>query len=168
MSIESFTTITPVAKTKSQPKPQVEPRLADYGLPPDVWKQSNHYFHYGWPVTNKIIHSAFRKLPFKVPNRKLSAGLLCSRLELNLNFRGIRALLCKPDEFCESQGRAFTDDDDQRYVQFISIGCTCSRRYFWRRPDPKTMEDLIKIMGEEPRWMENASIKQEFATGLLA
>lgn len=153
------------AKVESRSKP----RLAAYPPPPDAWKDGDHYFHYGWPVTNRMLRKALLKVPLELPEHDSYAGILCNRLELLLKFHGINALLCKSDEFCESRGRVFTSEEDgERYVQFISIGCTCSRKYFWRRPDPETLEDLIKIMGEELRWMENASTKKEFPKGLLA
>lgn len=151
--------------------PQLRPKrtLAHYGAPPAAWKQSNHYYHFGWPVDQNILRRALLKLPMDLPTHKEYAGSLCSRLELLFKFHGINAILCKPDEFCESQGRAFSSrDDGRRYVQFITIGCTCSRKYFWRRPDTETMEDLISIIGERPRWLENASTKQNFGIGLLA
>ena len=52
-------------------------------------------------------------------------------------------------------------------LSLMSIGCTRSKRLFWRRPTPKQLKRLIEIFGEEPRWFEDFCTKEDFLIDLM-
>ncbi len=52
-------------------------------------------------------------------------------------------------------------------LNLMSVGCTQSKRLFWRRPTPKQLERLVEIFGEDPRWFEDFYTKEEFDHELM-
>ena len=52
-------------------------------------------------------------------------------------------------------------------LSLMSIGCTRSKRLFWRRPTTKQLKRLVEIFGEEPRWFEDFNTKEEFVLDVM-
>ena len=74
--------------------------------------------------------------------------------------------LAKVDDEAVVNGRV-EQTEEGPMLNLMSIGCTQSKRLFWRRPTPKQLKRLVEIFGEEPRWFEDFYTKEEFDFDLM-
>jgi len=143
------------------------PNLAVYKPLPADYRCSDHYFFYGWAITDEILKKHLIKYQIPVDKDPIFAGSCAIRnLEQLSGYHFIRYVNGRVDEEAVAQGRVVpTEDGPALYV--LAISCTRSKRIFWRRPTPRQLDRLIEFLGEEPRWIEDFETKENFLKDLM-
>jgi hypothetical protein len=142
---------------------------ARYKALPSDWKIKAHYYFYGWAVTKEILQkylSSINKAHFSYEDDIGIASSVIFYMQQDIGFHHINYVAGKVDDKAAVNYRV-EQTEEGPMLSLISIGCTQSKRLFWRRPTPKQLERLVEIFGEEPRWFEDFYAKEEFDHELM-
>ena len=142
---------------------------ARYNALPSDWKIKAHYYFYGWAVTKEILQkylSSINKAHFSYEDDIGIASSAIFYMQRDIGFHHINYVAGKVDNKAAVNCRV-EQTEEGPMLSLISIGCTESKRLFWRRPTPKHLERLVEIFGEEPRWFEDFYAKEEFDHELM-
>ncbi|TFK74244.1 hypothetical protein BDN72DRAFT_833570 [Pluteus cervinus] len=138
--------------------------LASYKNLPECFKEYNHYWFYGWAVSDEDM-KRYHKVVNVKDNPGPSSGWpfhawTITQLSVRSGYEHISYFLGKPDE--KSSEKAITANEGEKAVRVLASSCSKSNRLFWMRPTEKQMERLINIIGEEPRWVMDFYTKKDF------
>ena len=151
------------------PNPYRADNVAKYKTLPSDWKTNTHYYFYGWAVTKEILQrylSSINGACFFAESRIGHASSAIFHMEEEVGFPHINYVVCKVDDEAAAKCRV-QQTEEGPMLSLLSIGCTRSKRLFWRRPTPEQLKRLIEIFGEEPRWFEDFYPKEEFDLDLM-
>ncbi|KAF8800139.1 hypothetical protein BYT27DRAFT_7149144 [Phlegmacium glaucopus] len=140
-----------------------------YKALPSDWKTKAHYYFYGWAVTNEVLQrylSTINKAHVSCEDEIGTASSAIFYMQRDVGFHHINYVGGKVDDEAAANCRV-EQTEEGPMLNLMSIGCTRSKRLFWRRPTPKQLERLIEIFGEKPRWFEDFYTKEEFDHELM-
>ncbi|TFK74243.1 hypothetical protein BDN72DRAFT_833566 [Pluteus cervinus] len=140
--------------------------LARYKNLPEGFKEGNHYWFYGWAVSDedmKRCHEAMNVTNYPGPYSDWPFYAWTLRqISVRSGYEHISLVLGEPDK--KSYEKAVTVSKGEKAVKVFALSCSKSNRLFWTRPTEKQLERLIKIFGEEPRWIMDFQTKREFCS----
>ena len=121
------------------PNPYRAGNAARYKTLPSDWKTNDHYYFYGWVVTKEILQrylsSINRKYAFNDDEIGI-AGSTIFYMQRDVGFHHINYVIGKVDDEAAVNCRV-EQTEEGPMLSLISIGCTRSKRLFWRRPTTK-------------------------------
>ncbi|KAF8798682.1 hypothetical protein BYT27DRAFT_7218477 [Phlegmacium glaucopus] len=124
--------------------------VTKYKALPSDWKTKAHYYFYGWAVTKEIIQRYLSSISrahvsYEDEIGVASSGIFYMQRDVGLDH--INYVGGKVDK--EAAANYRVEQTEGPMLNLMSIGCTWSKRLFWRRPTPKQLERLIEIFWGE-------------------
>ncbi|EKM79157.1 hypothetical protein AGABI1DRAFT_106735 [Agaricus bisporus var. burnettii JB137-S8] len=141
--------------------------LIPYKPLPEGWDISEHYWLYGWPISDRQLQSILRDV-FNLPiagttprDEFLDARCVERILRLLSGYEYLFWFICKPTEETMAEGIVEDLPPGPPGIPLVTLSCTARRRFFMQRPNVEQMKYLTSILGE-PRWLESQHLKKDF------
>ncbi|KAF7768529.1 hypothetical protein Agabi119p4_7772 [Agaricus bisporus var. burnettii] len=142
-------------------------RLTAYKPLPEGWDESEHYWLYGWPISDRQLQSILPRY-FKIPTagttpqaEYLDARLAEQILEIFSGYKHLNWFICKPTKDAIMQGIIEDFPPHGPGIPFVTLSCTARRSFFTQRPSVEQLKCLNSMLGE-PRWLESQCLKEDF------
>ncbi|KAF9481775.1 hypothetical protein BDN70DRAFT_919597 [Pholiota conissans] len=139
-------------------------------LPPG-WQDSQHYWFYGWAVTEETLrdyvlkHCSPREL--SKDHDDVNSDALFD-LRRQSGFYDLAFVGAIPDADAIAKGLIYQyPGQEGPEVHLMALSSTCSERLYRRRPTKEQLAKLTELFGEEPRWFEDCHLKKDFVSDLM-
>ncbi|KAF9481776.1 hypothetical protein BDN70DRAFT_830458 [Pholiota conissans] len=157
--------------TEHRARKKLPPGLVRYKPLPPGWRESQHYWFYGWPVTDESLHNYVLKhlnLVKHLKNPDLVKSAAFTDMRRRSGYEDLCFVGAIPDAEAISKGFVI-QYPGQQYpeVHLMALSCTRSTRLYHRRPTKEQLAILTELFGEEPRWFEDCHLKKDFMAELM-